>query len=106
MLLMRNQMRLRRVPAAKEKVVGWYHTGPRIREADLDVSALMDSYCENPLLVICEVEVSCHYRKWLSPCLPLPVRSRCACAHPADTSRVQLGYDTAMPADAWRYLYL
>lgn len=37
--------------------MGWYHTGPRIREADLDVSALLGSYCENPLLVICEVEV-------------------------------------------------
>ena len=43
--------------AAREKIVGWYHTGPRIREADLDVSALLGSYCENPLLVICEVEV-------------------------------------------------
>ena len=38
-------------------MVGWYHTGPRIREADLDISALMASYCENPLLVITEVEV-------------------------------------------------
>ena len=43
--------------AAREKIVGWYHTGPRIREADLDISALLGSYCDNPLLVICEVEV-------------------------------------------------
>jgi len=42
--------------AAKEKIVGWYHTGPRIRQADLDITALMSNYCENPLLVICEVE--------------------------------------------------
>lgn len=41
---------------AREKVIGWYHTGPRIREADLDISALMGGYCNNPLLVICEVE--------------------------------------------------
>jgi 26S proteasome regulatory subunit N8 len=46
-----------RCPAAREKVVGWYHTGPRIREADLDISALLGTYCDNPLLVICEVEV-------------------------------------------------
>lgn len=50
--------------AAREKVIGWYHTGPRIREADLDISALMGSYCNNPLLVICEVEVGLR----LSPC--------------------------------------
>ena len=43
--------------AAKEKVVGWYHTGPRIREADLDITVLMGNYCDNPVLVICEVEV-------------------------------------------------
>lgn len=41
---------------AKEKVVGWYHTGPRIRQADLDITALMSNYCEHPVLVICEVE--------------------------------------------------
>ena len=37
--------------------MGWYHTGPGIREADLDISALMENYCASPLLVICEVEV-------------------------------------------------
>ncbi len=43
--------------AARENVVGWYHTGPRLRAADLDISALMCDYCDNPTLVICEVEV-------------------------------------------------
>lgn len=44
--------------AAREKVVGWYSTGPRLREADLDVNQLMSQYVESPLLVICEVQVS------------------------------------------------
>lgn len=51
------------IAAAREKVVGWYHTGPRIREADLDISALLGNYCDSPLLVICEVEVC-------APCKP------------------------------------
>jgi JAB1/Mov34/MPN/PAD-1 ubiquitin protease len=44
-------------PAARERVLGWYHTGPRLREADLDIHNLMTRYCETPILVICEVEV-------------------------------------------------
>lgn len=43
--------------AAKEKVVGWYHTGPRLRQSDLDITELMARYCDHPLLVICEVQV-------------------------------------------------
>jgi 26S proteasome regulatory subunit N8 len=38
-------------------VVGWYSTGPRLREADVDINQLMAGYCEAPVLVICEVEV-------------------------------------------------
>lgn len=41
---------------ARERVVGWYSTGPRLREADVDINQLMASYCETPVLVICEVE--------------------------------------------------
>ena len=39
-------------------MVGWYSTGPRLREADLDITDLMSNYCDMPLLVICEVKVS------------------------------------------------
>ena len=46
-------------------MVGWYSTGPRLREADLDITDLMSNYCDMPLLVICEVQVSiwqwCHF---------------------------------------------
>lgn len=38
-------------------MVGWYSTGPRLREADLDITALLGNYCDTPLLVICEVQV-------------------------------------------------
>ncbi|WIA38270.1 hypothetical protein OEZ86_001610 [Tetradesmus obliquus] len=41
---------------AREHVIGWYSTGPRLREADLSMHALMANYCSNPVLVICEVE--------------------------------------------------
>ncbi|CAL8469453.1 g8994 [Coccomyxa elongata] len=41
---------------ARERVVGWYSTGPRLREADLDITELMTNYCDTPLLVICEVQ--------------------------------------------------
>jgi hypothetical protein len=44
-------------PSAREHVVGWYSTGPRLREADLSIHQLMTNYCANPVLVICEVEV-------------------------------------------------
>lgn len=44
--------------AARENIVGWYSTGPKIREADLDINHLMSSYCSSdPILVICEVQV-------------------------------------------------
>ena len=37
---------------AKEKVVGWYSTGPKIRENDLDIGELFEKYCADPVLVI------------------------------------------------------
>ena len=44
--------------AAREKVIGWYHTGPRLRESDMDIHKLITQYCENNtgILVICEVK--------------------------------------------------
>mmetsp|Transcript_24797 Transcript_24797/g.63841 ORF Transcript_24797/g.63841 Transcript_24797/m.63841 type:complete len:302 (+) Transcript_24797:117-1022(+) len=41
---------------AKEKIVGWYSTGPRLRSSDLDINELMSNYCDTPTLVICEVQ--------------------------------------------------
>ncbi|CAH2054083.1 unnamed protein product [Thlaspi arvense] len=41
---------------AKEHVVGWYSTGPKLRENDLDVHALFNGYVPNPVLVIIDVQ--------------------------------------------------
>jgi len=41
---------------AREVVVGWYSTGPRLRDADLEINQLMANYCKQPLLVIVDVQ--------------------------------------------------
>lgn len=41
---------------AKEHVVGWYSTGPKLRENDLDVHELFHDYVPNPVLVIIDVQ--------------------------------------------------
>jgi len=41
---------------ARENVVGWYSTGPRIKEADLAVNELFRKYTPNPALVIIDVQ--------------------------------------------------
>ncbi len=74
--------------------MGWYHTGPRIREADLDITALMGNYCENPLLVICEVEVG------RSPPGPAPSHADLQKPWP-QTAPVLLMPSTGSGAAAW-----
>ncbi|XP_052881190.1 26S proteasome non-ATPase regulatory subunit 7 homolog A isoform X2 [Gossypium arboreum] len=41
---------------AKEHVVGWYSTGPKLRENDLDIHRLFHNYVPNPVLVIIDVQ--------------------------------------------------
>jgi len=41
---------------ARENVVGWYSTGPRIRPNDLDINNLFARYTPNPVLVIIDVQ--------------------------------------------------
>lgn len=41
---------------AREKIVGWYSTGPKLREADIDINELIRQFCDSPVLVICEVQ--------------------------------------------------
>ncbi|KAF5750854.1 26S proteasome non-ATPase regulatory subunit 7 A-like [Tripterygium wilfordii] len=41
---------------AKENVVGWYSTGPKLRENDLDIHQLFHNYVPNPVLVIIDVQ--------------------------------------------------
>lgn len=44
--------------AAREKIVGWYSTCPKLKEADLDINSLLSRFTETgePVLVICEVQ--------------------------------------------------
>jgi len=41
--------------AARERVVGFYSTGPRIRPCDLAIDALMRKYCADPVFVVVDV---------------------------------------------------
>ncbi|GJY10322.1 retrovirus-related pol polyprotein from transposon TNT 1-94 [Tanacetum coccineum] len=42
--------------AAKEHVVGWYNTGPKLWKNDLDIHGLFNDYAPNPVLVIIDVQ--------------------------------------------------
>ena len=41
---------------AREKLIGWYHSGPRLRASDLEINELFKRYTPNPLLVIVDVQ--------------------------------------------------
>lgn len=40
---------------AKEKFIGWYHTGPKLRPSDLQVNEIFKRFTPNPLLLIVDV---------------------------------------------------
>lgn len=42
--------------AAKERLIGWYHTGPKLRASDLKINELFKRYTSDPLLVIIDVQ--------------------------------------------------
>jgi len=42
--------------AAKEKIVGWYSTGPRIKPADLEIHELFRKFCKDPVYVVIDVK--------------------------------------------------
>jgi 26S proteasome regulatory subunit N8 len=41
---------------AREKLIGWYHSGPKLRASDLEINELFKRYHPNPLLVIIDVQ--------------------------------------------------
>lgn len=41
---------------AKEKLIGWYHSGPKLRSSDLEINELFKKYTPNPLLLIVDVQ--------------------------------------------------
>lgn len=40
---------------ANEQLIGWYHSGPKLRSADLQINELFKRYTPNPLLLIVDV---------------------------------------------------
>ena len=41
---------------AREKVVGWYHTGPKLHQNDIKINELVQRYCNNSVLVIIDAK--------------------------------------------------
>lgn len=41
---------------ARERVVGWYHTGPKLHQNDIAVNELIRRYCNNSVLVIIDAK--------------------------------------------------
>ncbi|GIX64448.1 Mov34/MPN/PAD-1 family protein [Babesia caballi] len=39
----------------KEKVLGWYSTGPKCKPADLEIHELYRKYCPNPIYIIVDI---------------------------------------------------
>jgi 26S proteasome regulatory subunit N8 len=40
----------------KEKLLGWYSSGPKIRPHDIEINEVFRKYCENPIFVIIDVQ--------------------------------------------------
>lgn len=41
---------------ARERVVGWYHTGPKLHQNDIEINELVRRYCPNSVLVIIDAK--------------------------------------------------
>jgi 26S proteasome regulatory subunit N8 len=39
-------------------MIGWYHSGPKVRDSDLKINELFKKYMTNPTLVIVDVRPS------------------------------------------------
>lgn len=37
---------------SKEQIIGWYHTGPKLRINDISINDLIGTYCATPILVM------------------------------------------------------
>lgn len=41
----------------KEKIIGWYHSGPKMHNKDLQISNSFEKYCDEPILAIVDVKM-------------------------------------------------
>ncbi|GAA5987175.1 hypothetical protein JCM5350_003872 [Sporobolomyces pararoseus] len=40
---------------AREKLIGWYHTGPKLRSSDLEINKVIKRYTSKPVMVIVDI---------------------------------------------------
>jgi 26S proteasome regulatory subunit N8 len=40
---------------SKEKIIGWYSTGPSIKKCDIDINEILRRYNTNPMFVVIRV---------------------------------------------------
>ncbi|GAA5879464.1 hypothetical protein JCM16303_003211 [Sporobolomyces ruberrimus] len=40
---------------AREKLIGWYHTGPKLRASDLEINQVIKRYTSKPVMVIVDI---------------------------------------------------
>lgn len=40
---------------ARERMIGWYHTGPKLRASDLEINELFKGFIARPVMVIVDV---------------------------------------------------
>ena len=40
---------------SREHVVGWYHTGPKLKQNDLEINEIIRRYIPNPVLIVIDV---------------------------------------------------
>lgn len=50
-----NMMEMFKKINAKEKLIGWYHSGPKLRPTDLKINEIFKKFTANPLLLIVDV---------------------------------------------------
>lgn len=44
------------IAPAKEKIVGWYHSGPKLKQNDIKINELFRRYNHHSVMVIVDVE--------------------------------------------------
>ena len=44
---------------ARERMIGWYHSGPKLRASDLEINELFKRFIPRPVMVIVDVRPQC-----------------------------------------------
>ena len=47
------------VCVARERMIGWYHTGPKLRASDQEINDLFKKFIARPVMVIVDVRPQC-----------------------------------------------